>query len=180
MFQFSIEFDQAKFLETLKIVGAEETYGALLVRFAQEIETSVKANTPWKTGALRREWFHTPGLQTMTLQRSLTNKLPYAIFVEEGTRPHEIRPRNKKALAWQISAGQAALGGPVSNRIRTTNKLTGKPLKSAKMESFIVVRSVHHPGTKPVKMLENTLVTLQPFFEDEFGRTIDQIWSSNA
>lgn len=45
----------------------------------------------------------------------------YAPYIEEGTRPHDIFPRNKQALAFSVGRGKK-----------------GK----------VVVKSVHHPGTK--------------------------------
>lgn len=34
-----------------------------------------------------------------------TSRAPHAIFVQLGTRPHEIRPRKKKALRWASGGG---------------------------------------------------------------------------
>ena len=34
-----------------------------------------------------------------------TQRAPHAIFVQLGTRPHEIRPKNKKALRWASGNG---------------------------------------------------------------------------
>ena len=47
---------------------------------------------------------------------------PYAPFVHWGTRPHEIRPRDKTVLRWPSGQGGKA--------------------------SFIFARFVHHPGYK--------------------------------
>lgn len=71
----------------------------------------------------------------------------YAIYVHEGTRPHEIRPRNKKALAFPANSGSATLGG----RVRSGGKVR-------------FAKRVRHPGTKPnpfmlrgaVKAIEGT------------------------
>lgn len=52
----------------------------------------------------------------------------YAQFVEFGTRPHVIRPRNKKILAWGAS------------RRLSGNARTGSDM--------IFAHEVHHPGTK--------------------------------
>jgi hypothetical protein len=53
----------------------------------------------------------------------------YARFVEFGTRPHVIRPKTKKALAW---------GG--------TRRLSGELRKGSKATNF--ARVVNHPGTR--------------------------------
>jgi hypothetical protein len=72
-----------------------------------------------------------------------------AVFLEEGTRPHEIKPRNAKVLAWPASgtkrtlSGRAARSGPMFNR----------KTKTFRKGAFIYARSVHHPGTKPSPFL---------------------------
>lgn len=54
----------------------------------------------------------------------------YAAYVERGTRAHDIRPKNKKVLAWAAD-GSARLSGAVR---------TGGKVRFAKR--------VRHPGTK--------------------------------
>lgn len=41
-------------------------------------------------------------------------RAPHAVFVQLGTRPHEIRPKNKKALRWS-SGGQFFFAGKVNH-----------------------------------------------------------------
>ena len=55
----------------------------------------------------------------------------YALYVHEGTRAHEIRPKNKKALRFPANGGSATLSG----RVRS-----GGAVRFAKR--------VRHPGTK--------------------------------
>jgi phage gpG-like protein len=55
----------------------------------------------------------------------------YAAYVELGTKPHVIRPKRRKVLAWAASPGGARLSG----RART-----GAAMRFAK--------KVNHPGTK--------------------------------
>lgn len=57
----------------------------------------------------------------------VTNDAPYGKYVHEGTRPHEIRPRRKKALRWATGGG------------------------------FVFAKSVMHPGTKADPFLQNAL-----------------------
>lgn len=57
----------------------------------------------------------------------------YARYVELGTKPHIIRPRTKKSLAW---GGPRTLGG----RLRVSGGVTARPTHFARL--------VHHPGTK--------------------------------
>lgn len=57
------------------------------------------------------------------------SSLDYAIYVHEGTRPHEIRPRSKPALVFF----------------------------SARAGRVIVTKLVHHPGTQPNRFLIKAL-----------------------
>lgn len=61
---------------------------------------------------------------------TVTAGAPYALFVEEDTKAHIIRPKHRKALAWGTGAGKA---GPFA--------------------------LVHHPGTTGTHFLANALNT---------------------
>jgi hypothetical protein len=61
----------------------------------------------------------------------------YAVYVHEGTRAHDIRPKNKKALRFPANGGSATLAG----RVRS-----GGQVRFAKR--------VRHPGTKANKWME--------------------------
>jgi hypothetical protein len=56
----------------------------------------------------------------------------YAAFVEYGTRPHIIRPRNGKFLRFPANGRSARLTGSVRRG-----------------GDAVFAREVHHPGTKP-------------------------------
>lgn len=67
--------------------------------------------------------------KTGALTRSLYNKMipkgrevghdpsvaPHALFVNLGTRPHKIRPKNKKALRWVGGGGRFVFAGEVNH-----------------------------------------------------------------
>jgi hypothetical protein len=59
-------------------------------------------------------------------------KATYAAAVHEGTKPHEIRPKNKKALAFEIDGKE------------------------------IVVKKVMHPGTEPRPFLARAVEEVVP------------------
>ena len=61
------------------------------------ITTAVKNVTPVKTGNLRNSI--RPAFST--LYASISPHVNYAIYVHEGTRPHDIYPVRKKALYWK-------------------------------------------------------------------------------
>lgn len=66
-----------------------------------------------KTGALFQSLFNRaiPGGREVGHDG---NRAPHAIFVQLGTRPHVIRPKNKKALRW-ASGGKFFFAGKVNH-----------------------------------------------------------------
>jgi hypothetical protein len=72
-----------------------------------------------------------------------------AVFLEEGTRPHEIKPRNGKVLAWPAKGTKRTLSGRAARSGSAFNRKAGKFRKGA----FVYARAVHHPGTKPSPFL---------------------------
>ena len=87
-----------------------------------------KILAPRKTGNLAR----TIHLGAVTPSRAETiASADYAVHVEQGTRPHVIRPRNRKALRWAADAGSA--------------RLSGAPRKGGRVR---FAKRVQHPGTK--------------------------------
>ena len=179
MFKFSIEIDEKKFLETLKIAGAEETYSKLSAVVASKIKTEVMKVTPvakYGGGTMRRTWIHTPELQIPSLTRNLTNQMPYAVYLEEGTRDHG--PVNAKALSWEVHPGSPYLS-VAKKFVRTTSKMVkGKALKNPATDFRVFFKRVR--GIKPKKMLENTLTALKPWVEEQLTSTINRIWSGQS
>lgn len=82
----------------VKIAGM----AAILKREASEIEGKLKRGAKWKdkTGHARQ------GLRTGVDGKGRRYKLyaahtvKYGVFLEEGTKPHIIKPKSKKALYW--------------------------------------------------------------------------------
>ena len=66
----------------------------------------------------------------------MISMVDYAIYVEFGTPPHIIKPKNAKALHWK-SEGVGPRGGKVKNDV--------------------FAKLVHHPGTRPQPFIRNTL-----------------------
>lgn len=86
-----------------------------------------KLIVPVKTGHLRRSIV--PGSVTKT-HATVEARTPYAATVELGSKPHIIRPKKAKVLAW---------GG--------TRRLSGALARGSSATHFAT--EVHHPGTKP-------------------------------
>ena len=86
------------------------------------ITTALIKNCPVKTGNLKNK------INFRVLDK---NKLEifmpgYGLYVEFGTPPHIIRPKNKKSLKWTVG---------------------GKD---------VFAKIVHHPGTRPQPFIRNT------------------------
>ena len=68
-----------------------------IAKSALEVTDEVKKQTPVKTGGLKGSV-----RPTIThLRATIEPHKEYAIFVHEGTRPHDIHPVRKKALYWK-------------------------------------------------------------------------------
>jgi len=98
--------------------------GLLAVAAVREQKLLVRV----RTGNLRRT-IHYENLGARSVDTVAS--APYAADVEFGTRPHIIRPRNKKALRFAPGAGST---------------LSGRPRAGA---AVVFAKVVRHPGTKP-------------------------------
>lgn len=67
---------------------------------------------------------------------------PYGIFVHQGTKPHVIKPKTKRALRWVPMAGN----------------------------SFFFAKEVHHPGTKSDPFLYEALERKRNDVFDTFSK----------
>jgi len=84
------------------------------------------------------------------------------IFVNFGTKPHVIRPKNKKILAWKG-------GGRAKSRVRKIKSNKGR----AGRGSTIFARVVHHPGTEPRAFDEEIVAKWQKQLPELMQRAID-------
>lgn len=84
-----------------------------------------------KTGNLQRNIVPGP----LTRDTAVVEvRAPYAAALEKGARPHIIKPKNAKVLAW---------GGK--------RRLTGRLAAGSEATNFAAI--VHHPGNKPYPYL---------------------------
>lgn len=95
-----------------------------------------------RTGRLRRSILRGPitgsfdsGSLTIDLLAGGTGGVSYALAVHEGTKPHDIHARHRKALRWVSGGG------------------------------FIFARSVRHPGTRPRPFMREAAEANVPFAE---------------
>jgi hypothetical protein len=72
---------------------------AFLFRVGSEIVSDAKDIAPYKTGNLESDiqvW--DDNISNLEIEIGNSKLAPYARYVHDGTKPHEIRPKNKKAL----------------------------------------------------------------------------------
>jgi hypothetical protein len=130
-----------------KITGTQEvrlTFAELrnnlarkaLAATAEDVEEYVvsQAAKHHKTGALVRSVFIRPAGDAWEVGHDLQHA-PHTLFVHWGTKPHKIKPKNKRALRW-------ASGG-----------------------AFAFAREVSHPGNKPDKWMDRTAAMAPDIFQ---------------
>ena len=110
---------------------------------------------PWRTGNLLQSFRFATG----NLQARWFPTAKYAPFVEFGTAPHIIRPKNKKVLSWVSGGG----GGYATSRSGRRYYKSTSGMRSFAME-------VHHPGTKPKPFMEKIVKKSEP----EVARLFEQ------
>lgn len=69
-------------------------------------------------------------------------------YIEKGTKPHIIRPKNKKALAWQKGTGAGSLKG---------------------FGDMVFAKEVHHPGTDPRPFFSSGFFASKPLIQKILG-----------
>jgi hypothetical protein len=89
---------------TLLLRGANGEVARDLAVRAVRVESAAKliATTAprVRTGRYRSSIGWRLGIDTLGLYAEIGSKVPYARILEDGSPPHEIRPRTKQALAW--------------------------------------------------------------------------------
>lgn len=75
---------------------------ALLQNWAGQLEGYAKTYAQWtdRTGHARQGLHGGVDIRGDQLVLYLSHGVEYGIYLELGTRPHEIRPKSKKALYW--------------------------------------------------------------------------------
>lgn len=96
--------------------------------------TRTPKRIPGKTAeSIHSDYFSTPA----GVLGVVGSDSPIAAFVELGTRPHTIRPKDAKALAFPLG-------------------VTAAPSQLGVRGAFTVTKSVEHPGTAPQRVFEET------------------------
>ena len=102
---------------------------AIVASAAEVQKNATRGVLPWKTGYLTQSFGL--GILIGRLIGRIWPTAEYAIFVHEGTKPHEIRPKNGKALYWP---GAAHPVGKVNHPGTKPNRFMPRILEKAKAE----------------------------------------------
>jgi len=119
--------------------GIDEAAKRLIQRLADYAEAEMRNRAPVRTGVLRASIQKTVGEK----EAQIGPTVPYAMFVEYGTRPHEIRPVNARALRFEMGGGT------------------------------VFATLVRHPGTRPQPFIRETAEAVksqvEPVFREIWG-----------
>lgn len=146
------------------ITQALDQSGNVLLKYSQ---LATQATLPQKTGKLRSAFvYRIDGLRgTFYVDPS---QAPYAIFVHEGTKPHDIYPVRAMALAFPwVTRGYVA---SKSGRMRYTVNDRG----------MVFFKHVHHPGTAAHPFMEAIAVQSGPEIVTAFQNAFDQLLNGIA
>lgn len=81
--------------------------------------------------------------------------MAYALWLEEGTRPHTIRARSGRALMFK---GRKLFNMSTRQRIGTAiNARTSLKTRKVKVDYVEFYKSVRHPGTRPYRVFREAL-----------------------
>ncbi len=118
-----VRLDRAALSRTIRGASRDE-----LDASARQVLNRARVLAPVDTGRLRAS-IRIESRRTLTLRTIYTigSDVHYAPYVNDGTRPHKIRPRTKKALKFRVG---------------------GKTVFAA---------AVNHPGTRPNPFLDRAL-----------------------
>ncbi len=110
----------ANIIKNTAIVNIEED-------IATELSRDLKRTSPIKSGKSANGWnFKKVGAQIV-----VENSVPHTLFLINGTRPHDIFPKNKSVLAF---------------------KMNGR---------MIYAKHVKHPGTKPNDFVDKSIARIE-------------------
>jgi hypothetical protein len=129
------------FEEVAKILD-QETKQLLLERLAEVAYYEAFYTAPWKTGKLARSIV----TEIKEGEVKLQALAPYAKFVLEGTRFHEIHPAGANVLVFKAKSGD-----------------------------LVFTRLVRHPGTKPNPFLQRAVDKAREQIDDIWAELFDDL-----
>jgi len=118
------------------VAGPRGLATAYVRRITRQIENRARLYAPVNTGNLRGSITSAVVSRGLTVSGTVGTPVHYAVYVHEGTRPHEILPRTPGGvLTWKA--------GPGSGENRAGPRL--------------YARRTFHPGTRPQPFLRRAM-----------------------
>jgi hypothetical protein len=137
---FAVTYDTSKVRRLAHPVFTYALAGSLK-DVALSLWAYIGQEAPTRHGRLAGSW---RARQAGPLTWTLGSPVLYRWYVNDGTKPHIIRPRRAKVLAFQMATA-TRLG---DRRAQFTSKKTGKLVVDPGRGTMTFARVVHHPGTK--------------------------------
>jgi hypothetical protein len=112
-----------------------------MIQSTRLMQTLLRRKSNKKTGRLARGWVierNTP------VEGKIVNRVPYAVYVNEGTSPHVILPRRRSALRF------------------------------VKRGRVIFAKKVHHPGTKAYNITGKAWKEAQPRISKIYRKALEE------
>ena len=135
---------------------------ALVATGAVFAKHTLKQNpVPWRTGSLLHSFRFKSGAGWSRWYPTAK----YAQMVEEGTAPHRIYPKTKRALSWK-TGGSGSYVTAASGR---------KYYKASANAGRAFAKYVNHPGTKPHPFMQQILDNSRPDLDKLFTQATDKI-----
>ena len=155
---------------------AVESLGAALGDFSVALSKELKTAMTDTVTTIEKYAKHRCPVDTGNLRSSITpevdgfkegtvgTNVEYAMAVEYGSRPHDIKPREKQALAFEVGGTKGRYVTTKSGKRRYQKGKPGEP---------VVVRRVKHPGTKPQPFLEPAFIVGGKVADKNFHQAVD-------
>ena len=118
----------------LSVVSEEfpvEIAGKFIERLAEEAEAAMFFEAPWRSGKLAQSI----NRQVEGMSAKVGPLVPYAIYVELGTAPHEIRPIHSSVLAFKSADGKLVFSSLVNHPGTKANPFMHRTAEQIKRKS---------------------------------------------
>jgi len=161
--------------------GFHRRAGMLLTSYALRIEREAKRAAPVRANILKPSIHTDINIGPQIMQARIGTDVKHGLYQEHGTglwgpkkRPYEIRPKNKKALAFPVQAATEFSGGKLGRAMYVRagrSRRGGRRLTtSARQADQIVRRKVIHPGIRPRPFLGPAFQRLAPQFQRDLAQ----------
>lgn len=129
--------------------------------------------TPKDTGNTAGRWQVTKVPTESDPTAAVSNDSVVMLYLEYGTQPHVIKPKNAKVLVWRQGQVASATGlGKHAAGTAFKSAKTGKLVTNAKLSGQIFAQVVNHPGTRPRFVVRGNLARISSMLEDNIRAAI--------